>query len=138
MGIFDSEIGQKVQDRLNHEIVIWLTTVDVHNAPQPRPVWFHWDGQTLLIFSQVEAAKLRHIARNPNVSLNFNTDADGENVSVITGEARIAAERPADGRVEAYLKKYEEGIKRMSMTPEIMEKEFSIAIFVTPQTVRGF
>jgi PPOX class probable F420-dependent enzyme len=138
MGIFDSEIGQKVYDRLNHEIIIWLTTVDSHNTPQPRPVWFHWDGQTVLIFSQKEAAKLRHLARNPRVSLNFNTDGDGDNVSVIVAEAKITTERPAAERLEAYLKKYKEGIERLGMTLESMEKEFSVAILVTPLAVRGF
>jgi PPOX class probable F420-dependent enzyme len=68
---FSGKLGRHVNRRLRQEKVIWLTTIDSQNTPQPRPVWFHWDGQTLLIFSERNKAKLRHIARNPRVALNF-------------------------------------------------------------------
>jgi PPOX class probable F420-dependent enzyme len=69
--------------------IIWLITVDADNRPQPRPVWFHWDGETVLIFSESNKAKLRHIARNPKVSLNFNTDEDGGDVAVLDSDENI-------------------------------------------------
>ena len=49
---FTSPIGQRIQLRLEEEETIWLTTVDASHTPQPRPVWFHWDGETAMIFSQ--------------------------------------------------------------------------------------
>ena len=81
---FTTPIGQVIERRLQQEQIIWLTTVDAQGTPQPRPVWFHWDGETLLIFSQPGAAKIRHISRNPRVALNFNTSADGGAVGVLT------------------------------------------------------
>ena len=54
---FTSSVGRRIKRRLREEQIIWLTTVDGHLAPQPRPVWFHWDGETLLIFSQPHTAK---------------------------------------------------------------------------------
>ena len=57
---FSSPVGRKIKRRLREEQTIWLTTVDAQITPQPRPVWFHWDGETLLIFSQPSAAKVRH------------------------------------------------------------------------------
>ena len=74
---FNTPVGRKIELRLQQEQIIWLTTVDARQTPQPRPVWFHWDGESALIFSQTKAAKLRHIAKNPHVALNFNTDAEG-------------------------------------------------------------
>ena len=71
---FTNRLGRHVKRRLRKEQIIWLTTVDFNDAPQPRPVWFHWDDETILIFSESGKAKLRHIERNPKVSLNFNTD----------------------------------------------------------------
>src|SRR5215467_4885970 len=82
---FDDRFGQHAKRRLNEEKVIWLTTVDSRNAPQPRPVWFHWDGETLLIFSEPNKAKLRHVERNSRVALNFNTGEDGGDVVVLLG-----------------------------------------------------
>ncbi|MBI2997646.1 MAG: pyridoxamine 5'-phosphate oxidase family protein [Deltaproteobacteria bacterium] len=49
---FSTRFGWHVNRRLRQEKIIWLTTVDSNNTPQPRPVWFHWDGQTVLIFSE--------------------------------------------------------------------------------------
>ena len=58
---FSTRFGRHVNRRLRQEKIIWLTTVDSNNTPQPRPVWFHWDGETVLIFSERHKAKLRHI-----------------------------------------------------------------------------
>ena len=138
MADFNSPIGRKVQRRLRQEQIIWLTTVDSHSTPQPRPVWFHWDGQTVLIFSQPTAAKVRHIAHNPRVALNFNTDADGGDVGVLIGEALILREPPPINRVKAYVRKYKEGIKSLGITPATLQAEYSVAILVAPQAVRGY
>ena len=137
MADFNSRIGRTVKRRLRQEHIIWLTTVDSHSTPQPRPVWFHWDGQTVLIFSQTTAAKVRHIAHNARVALNFNTDADGGDVGVLIGEAQVAQEPIPPGRIKAYLRKYREGIKSIGMTPESLQEAYRVAILVTPQTVRG-
>ena len=137
MADFDSRIGRTIKRRLRQERIIWLTTVDSHSAPQPRPVWFHWDGQSVLIFSQPTAAKVRHIAHNGRVALNFNTDADGGDVGVLIGEAQVAQEPVPPGRIKAYLRKYREGIKSIGMTSESLQEAYRVAILVTPQTVRG-
>jgi PPOX class probable F420-dependent enzyme len=138
MADFNSPIGRKVKRRLRQEQIIWLTTVDSHNTPQPRPVWFHWDGETVLIFSQTGAAKLRHIAHNPRVALNFNTDHDGGSVGVLIGDACIQQEPPPPNRVKAYLRKYKEGIKDIGMTAASLQIAYPVVILVAPQTVRGF
>lgn len=133
-----SRFGRHANRRLRQEKVIWLTTVDEQGAPQPRPVWFHWDGETILIFSEENKAKLRHISRNPNVSLNFNTDEDGGDVVVILGEAKILNDSPDESRVKNYLRKYREGIKSLDMTVQDFTQSYKIPILVTPKNIRGF
>ena len=134
---FNSKIGRTIKRRLKQEQIIWLTTVDAHETPQPRPVWFHWDGETVLIFSQSAGAKVRHITRNPRVALNFNTDSDGGAVGVLIGEAQILREPVEPKRMKAYLSKYELGIKSLGMTLEAMTQGYPIAICVTPHSIRG-
>ena len=111
---------------------------DAQNAPQPRPVWFHWDGGTFLIFSENAKAKLRHIARNPAVSLNFNTDQDGGDVAVFIGTARILKRPPDAQRVKNYLEKYRAGIKDLGMTIEDFTNSYSVPVLITPRALRGF
>jgi PPOX class probable F420-dependent enzyme len=135
---FNSPLGQVIERRLCQEQVIWLTTVDAHLTPQPRPVWFHWDGETVLIFSQADAAKVRHVSRNPRVALNFNTNAGGGQVGVLIGEARLVAEPLDPQRLEAYTIKYAQGIRDLGMTPESMLAEYRVVLLVTLLEMRGF
>lgn len=135
---FNSPLGQVIERRLRQEQVIWLTTVDARQTPQPRPVWFHWDGETVFILSQPAAAKVRHIKRNPRVALNFNTDAEGGQVGVLIGEARLLEEPLDPARSQAYIAKYAQGIRDLGMTPETMQAEYSTILLVTPLEMRGF
>jgi PPOX class probable F420-dependent enzyme len=132
-----SRFGRHVNRRLRQEKVIWLTTTDSHDTPQPRPVWFHWDSQTILIFSENNKAKLRHLARNPRVALNFNTDDEGGDVVVIAGNAKILRDPPAVSRVKTYLRKYREGIKSLDMTAAEFSDTYTVPILVTPESMRG-
>jgi PPOX class probable F420-dependent enzyme len=135
---FTSRFGRHVNRRLRQEKVIWLTTVDEHDTPQPRPVWFQWDGKTVLIFSEKNKAKLRHIDHNARVTLNFNTDEDGGDVSVLIGEAKILAAAANASRVKTYLRKYSKGIKDLDMTVKEFREAYTVPILVTPHAMRGF
>ncbi len=135
---FSSRFGRHANRRLRQETVIWLTTVDSETRPQPRPVWFHWDGQALLIFSEANKAKLRHIAENPRVAVSFNTDEEGGDVVVLLGNAEILSQPPPQNRVRAYLRKYAAGIEDLGMTAQQFQDSYSVPILVTPQTMRGF
>jgi PPOX class probable F420-dependent enzyme len=132
-----TRFGRHVNRRLRQDKIIWLTTIDSHDTPQPRPVWFHWNGKTILIFSEKDKAKLRHIARNPRVALNFNTDDDGD-VTVIVGNAKILGDSPASNRIKTYLRKYSKGIKSLDMTAAEFRGAYTVPILVTPDSMRGF
>ena len=67
-----TDSGRRVAQRLENERLVWLTTVAPDGTPQPSPVWFLWDGGSVLIYSQPNRPKLRHIQRNPNVASNFD------------------------------------------------------------------
>ncbi len=134
-----SEFGRAVKQHLEDEYIIWLTTVDSHLTPQPRPVWFLWQNDAFLIFSQAKAHKVRHIKRNPKVALHFNTDEAGEkHVMVFTGEAVIETDYPLPHQVPAYFEKYKESIAGLGMTPEEFGRDYSIAIKIQPTEVRGW
>ena len=133
-----TSFGARVARRLEQEQVIWLTTVDARSTPQPRPVWFIWEKDTFLIYSQPTAAKVRHIARNPRVALHFNSDRAGNDVIVFLGQARIDRGASPAPRVRAYVEKYRTAIVDLEMTQKAFAAEYSVAIRVTPETVRGF
>ncbi|MCI0551697.1 MAG: TIGR03667 family PPOX class F420-dependent oxidoreductase [Anaerolineae bacterium] len=134
-----AKLESKAKKFIKQEYVIWLTTIGSDLAPQPRPVWFIWDKDSFLIFSQPHAHKLKHIKQHPNVSLHFNTDKTGDqDVIVYVGTARIDAAVPPAYKVRAYMKKYKSGIQDLGATPEQFSGEYSVAIRVTPTTLRGW
>lgn len=136
---FTSSFGRAVQQHLANQYVIWLTTVDSRITPQPRPVWFIWENDSFLIFSQPQAQKVKHIRKHPRVALHFNTDESGDKqVIVFTGEAWIDATSPAAHEVPPYLEKYKDGIAALEMTPQEFSREYSIAIKIRPAEVRGW
>jgi len=135
---FSTGFGRHAGARLRRQHVIWLTTMDRRRCPQPRPVWFHWDGSTILIFSQPQGAKVRHIRRNPSVALNLNSDPSGNEVTVVLGQARILKKWPPRTRVADYLGKYRRGLRDLGVTREAFRKDYCIPIEIRPVAIRGF
>jgi PPOX class probable F420-dependent enzyme len=135
---FNGDFGKRVLERLQQEEVIWLVTVDRKGFPQPRPVWFQWDGETILIFSQLAGAKIRHIQRNSKVAVNFNCTPGGGDVVVLLGEATVLEGKIGLDRLNAYISKYRQGIEEIGMTPASFESDYHVAIVVKPTALRGF
>jgi PPOX class probable F420-dependent enzyme len=132
-----TEFGARVRRRLDEEQIGWLTTVRPDGMPQPVPVWFHWDGETFLILSHPNARKVRNLAGNPNASLHLNSDDQGGNVVILTGQARADMGWPSDERLAAYFAKYAQGIRLLNTTPESLADEYSTAIHLRPTRVSG-
>ncbi len=132
-----TEFGRRVARRLAEERIIWLTTVDAEGTPQPRPVWFWWDGATFLIYSQSKTHKLEHIRRNAKVALHLDGDGLGGNIVVFTGEASLAPDAPPANQVPAYVQKYQPGFARIGLSAEEFAQKYAVALRVTPTSLRG-
>jgi PPOX class probable F420-dependent enzyme len=133
-----TKFGARVAKRLEDEQVIWLTTVRPDGIPQPNPVWFLWDGTSILIYSQPQAKKVSHIRQNPHVALNFNSTEDGSDVAIITGEAHIEENAQRVDSNPVYIEKYKQGMADIGQTADDMAREYSTIIRVTPRHLRGF
>lgn len=129
--------GRRVERRLREEPLAWLTTVRANGTPEPSPIWFLWDGATMLIYSQPNQQKLRNISRNPHVAFNFDGDGQGGDIVIITGTATIDSAAPPANANAAYVEKYQTNITRIGMTAEGFAQTYSVAIRVTPEKLRG-
>jgi PPOX class probable F420-dependent enzyme len=135
---WNEKFASKVSRRLEKEHVGWFVTVGADLNPQPRPVWFYWDGESILVFSQARARKLAHIANHPKVSFHLNTDEEGSHVVVIHGEAAVDGDCPPVDKVAGYMRKYRKGIRGLEMTPEAFAREYSVAVRIRPSSLRGW
>ena len=133
----NTEFGQRVARRLAEEQIGWLTTVDSTGTPQPRPVWFLWQDNSLLIYSRPGTRKLEHIVRNPRVSLNLDGDGRGGDIVVLTGVAEIDLQAPPANQLPAYVEKYRAGFERIGMTAPAFAQVYSVAIRVHVDKLRG-
>lgn len=130
--------GARVDARLRDELVAWLVTVAPDGTPLPTPVWFWWDGETILVYSQPDKPKLRHIATNPRVALALRTDEQGDVLAVITGEAAVDESAPPADRLPAYIEKYRLPIARLGSDPAAFAAEYSVAVRIRPTKLRAW
>ncbi|CAN5824915.1 TIGR03667 family PPOX class F420-dependent oxidoreductase [soil metagenome] len=104
------ELTPEVSGRLTDDHFGWLTTVARSGLPVPRLIWFYFSapatGSELSIYTMPSAAKVGHVRRHPQVSLNLDSDGQGGGIIVVGGTARIDAEGVDCRDDEPYWAKY--------------------------------
>jgi PPOX class probable F420-dependent enzyme len=128
---------ERVEDRLRHNLMAWLTSVRPDGQPVSVPVWFLMrDDETILLYSRPGKAKLGNIANNPKVSLALDVTDIGRNIVRIEGVARQTYDEPPASQQPAYLAKYLERIAALFGTSEQFAELFSVALVITPTKLR--
>jgi PPOX class probable F420-dependent enzyme len=128
----------RATQRLRSERVAWLTTVRADGQAQSSPVWFLWDGQTFLLYSQPGAQKVRNLAANPKVALHLDDDGAGGDIVTVEGTAALEPGSPRADRVEGYLAKYRSAIEALGYEAGPFARTYSSAIRVRPTRVRAW
>ena len=95
-----------VEQRLREEPIVWFTTVRPDGRPHTVPVWFLWDGETFLIFSQPGNLKIRNLQGNPHITLALDGTKQGGDVVTVEGEAELLSEPSRNILVPAFGEKY--------------------------------
>lgn len=132
-----TESGERVMTQLRDDLVAWLVTVAPDGTPVPTPVWFWWDGETMLVYSQAGKPKLRNIEANSRVAVALRTDRVGSELAVITGEAVIDGSAPRADAHDEYIEKYRSEIARLGSDASSFAAAYSVPIRITPTHVRA-
>ena len=133
-----TEWGQHAEQRLRTNIIGWLTTVGSDGRPYTVPVWFLWDGNTVLIFSQPEKQKVRNLRKNARVTLALDETKQGEDVVIVEGTAELLENPDINATLPAYVEKYGAMMKDMNSSPELMAADFNVGIRLTPTKFRSW
>ncbi len=132
-----SEFGARVARHLREELIVWLTTVAPSGAPLPRPVGFVWDGgENVSVYSQ-PGARIRNIARNPKVTLNFGGDGEGGDIVILSGTAHVDESGASAVEDAAFAAKYATEFERFGMTAEAYAQRFRIPVRIRLTAVTG-
>jgi PPOX class probable F420-dependent enzyme len=132
-----SEFGARVARHLREDVVVWLTTVSRNGGPLPSPVWFLWDGAESMLVYSLPSARIRNLASNGNVSLNFDGDRRGGDIVVLSGKAVEEPEAPSVDANPDYLAKYHASIERTGHTPASFAEKYCVPVRVTIKRIRG-
>jgi PPOX class probable F420-dependent enzyme len=126
-----------IQERLEGELVAWMTTVDSAGQPQTSPVWFLVEDEVIVIYSLAGTPRTRNIGANPRVCLNLNSTPTGGEVVIIEGAAEIIEGAPAANEDERYVAKYEGPMEDLGMTPESFAADYPVRVHVQPTRLRA-
>jgi PPOX class probable F420-dependent enzyme len=128
----DKPPGAHVEERLRTDQIAWLGTVRPDGRPHLVPVWFFWDGESVLVFTKPEWQKVRNLRQNPRATLALDDTKHGGDVVIVEAEAELLAQPSAEVVPPAYVEKYAAGIAGLGMTEESMTAEWPQAIRLRP------
>ncbi len=124
-----------IDERLRHDVMIWLSSVRPDGRPHSVAVWFLWDGAEILIFSIPDNQKIRNIRHDNRVFLALDDTKDGEDVITIEGVAELIDDPDVTVTLPAYVQKYAQHIKDLGLTAASMASRYSQAIRVKPSRI---
>ncbi len=130
-----ASLNTHVEQSLSNDPIVWFITVRPNGRPHVVPVWFFWDGETFLIFSQPNKQKLRNLRQNPNVMLALDGTGNlGDDVVVVEGTAELLNETSLSllRAYPAIAEKYDFLLKSMNLDLQALAADYSQPIRVTP------
>jgi len=127
-----TEAGARALDRLERELIGWLTTINPDGQPQSSPIWFLWQGGKVVVYSHIRAPRNANVEANPRVAFNLDTAADGDEFVTLEGTARIDLSLPPSSANPAYQARYRARIEHNGWTPEWLAENYSVPIVITP------
>jgi PPOX class probable F420-dependent enzyme len=116
---------------LSQEPVVWLSTVRPDGAPHLVPIWFTWDGSSLLVFSKPGAQKVRNLRANPVAMLALGEPEDDFDVALAEATVRLLDE-PAHELPAAHMAKYGERMAALGLAPDEFLATYSQVMVITP------
>ncbi len=125
----------RVYERLASDLIIWFGSVRPDGRPHLVPVWFHLDGEAVVLFTKAESQKVKNVQANPRITLAVDNTDGGRDVAIVEGEAELLAEPSSAVVTPAYLEKYAALIARMGWSAEGMIADYPQPIRVRPTKV---
>jgi len=110
-------------------------------TPRVVPIWFHWDGQDVVMGSPADAPKVSAITQNPHVAVTIDGNEWPYHVLLIRGTARVdIIDGVPDEYTAAALRYFgeEAGSAWSAQVAQIMDRMARIAVRPERVTVLDF
>jgi PPOX class probable F420-dependent enzyme len=128
----------RVRRFLEEEPIVWLSTVRPDGTPHLVPIWFWWDGESVLVFSKPDARKVRNVRQNPAVMLAVGDPDEDFDVGMLEGRADVLAAPTAEVMPPAHLEKYADRLAAIGLTADTYAATYSQVIRIEPDHYLGW
>ena len=122
----------RIDRMLRSETVVWLSSVCADGTPHLVPIWFSWDGESVLIASKPHARKVANLRANPSVMLALGEPDDDFDVGMIEGVAELLDEPAGAVLPAAHLAKYRDQMAAIGLTSDEFLATYSQVIRIRP------
>ena len=124
--------ADRIDRKLRSESVVWLSSVSPDGTPHLVPIWFSWDGETVLIASKPHAKKVANLRTNPSVMLALGEPEDDFDVGMVEGVAELLDEPARVVLPASHLAKYRSEMAAIGLTADEFVATYSQVIRVRP------
>ncbi len=80
--------------------------IGTDGAPRVVPIWFHWDGNEVVMGTPGKTAKVKALKQNPKVALTIDGDSWPYPVLLIRGTASVKTSQSAPTEYAAAARRY--------------------------------
>ena len=122
----------RIDRLLRSEPVVWMSTVRPDGVPHLIPIWFSWDGESILIASKPHARKVANLRANPRVMLALGEPDDDFDVGLLEGVAEVLDAPAAEALPASHLRKYRDQMAAIGLTRAEFLATYSLVIRVRP------
>lgn len=123
---------------LRTEEVLWLSVVKADGMPHLVPIWFSWDGESILLVSKPDAVKIDAIRAEPRVMLALGDAEEDFDVALIEGIAELPDLPVATFLPERHWTKYAADLAGIGLTREEYLRTYSQPVRIRPSRFLGW
>ena len=124
--------SSRVDELLDCESVIWLSTVRPDGRPHLIPIWFLWDGQAVLFASKPSACKVANLQANADCMIAIGDPEADFDVALIEARAELADMSTDELLAAGLLIKYRDRLLGSDLTPALFAATYSQVVRVVP------
>ena len=117
---------------LRTALVVWLSTVRPDGRPHLVPIWFWWDGTSILIATKPHARKVANLRAAPDCMVAIGDAAANFDVALLEARAEIVATPTGDLLEAGLFAKYRALMAEVGLTRATFEALYSQVVRITP------
>ncbi len=129
--------GDQIDTFLREPRVADLATIRPDGSPHLAPVWYHYDGERVMVIASRTAVKTRNIRNDPRVALSIATEAAPYEYVLVTGTASVSDDAAPD-LLRTMAEHYKGVTEGRRYADQVLNDADFITITVTPSRISGW